>query len=100
MPHIGRVGALAALLLAPALCFAADEPPGAASCSGCHAVRSGVQSPVPPLNGRNAGEIAGAMAEFRSGARPSTVMDRIAKGFSPEETQAIATWLQTQRQPN
>jgi sulfide dehydrogenase cytochrome subunit len=40
------------------------------------------------------------MAEFRSGARPSTVMDRIAKGFSPEETQTIAAWLQTQRQPN
>jgi sulfide dehydrogenase cytochrome subunit len=88
------------LLLAPSLCFAADEPPGASSCSGCHTIRSGVQSPVPPLNGRNAAEVVAAMTEFRSGARPSTVMDRIAKGFSAEETQAIAAWLQTQRQPN
>src|SRR3954447_799843 len=98
--NVIRSAVIFPLLLAPTLCFAADEPPGASSCSGCHAMRSGVQSPVPPLNGRNAAEIAGAMAEFRSGARPSTVMDRIAKGYSPEETQAIATWLQTQRQPN
>src|SRR3954462_13138250 len=90
---------ISALLLAPSFCLAADEPPGASSCSGCHAIRPGVQSPVPPLNGRDAAETSKAMAEFRSGARPSTVMDRIAKGFSPEETQAIAAWLQTQRQP-
>ena len=95
-----RSGLLAAFLLVPTLCFAADEPPGASSCSGCHTVRSGVQSPVPPLNGRNAAEVIAAMTEFRSGARPSTVMDRIAKGFTAEETQAIAAWLQTQRQPN
>jgi sulfide dehydrogenase cytochrome subunit len=98
--NVIRSALISALLLAPTFCLAADEPPGAASCSGCHAVRSGVQSPVPPLNGRNAAEIVGAMAEFRSGARPSTVMDRIAKGFSPEETQAVAAWLQMQRQPN
>ena len=98
--NVVRSGALAVFLLAPTLCFAADEPAGASSCSGCHAVRSGVQSPIPPVNGRNAAEIVSAMVEFRSGARPSTVMDRIAKGYSPEETQAIAAWLQTQRQPN
>jgi cytochrome subunit of sulfide dehydrogenase len=97
--NVIRSATLAIMLLAPTFCLAADEPPGAASCSGCHAVRSGVQSPVPPLNGRNAAETVGAMAEFRSGARASTVMDRIAKGFSPEEAQAIAAWLQTQAQP-
>jgi cytochrome c553 len=36
------------------------------------------------------------MAEFRSGARPATVMDRIAKGFSEDETRAIAGWLAEQ----
>lgn len=95
-----RSGIFIAALLMPTFCLAADEPPGASSCSGCHALRSGVQSPVPPVNGRNAGEIVAAMTEFRSGARPATVMDRIAKGFSAEETQAIATWLQAQPQPN
>ena len=33
-----------------------------------------------------------AMKAFRSGARPGTVMDRIAKGFSDEEIKAIADW--------
>jgi cytochrome c553 len=38
-----------------------------------------------------------AMQEFRSGKRAATVMDRIAKGFTDEEIQAIAAWYATQR---
>ena len=33
------------------------------------------------------------MQAFRAGERPATVMDRIAKGFTDEETRAIAAWL-------
>jgi sulfide dehydrogenase cytochrome subunit len=106
--YLGAVGEMkmvrafiaAAFVLAPALACAAEEPAGAASCSGCHAVRSGVQSPIPTLNGRNAAEITAAMAEFRTGGRPATVMDRIAKGYSAEEVQAIAAWLQSLPLPN
>jgi cytochrome c553 len=47
---------------------------------------------VPRLNGRNAGEIAAAMAAFKSGQRPATVMDRIAKGYTDDEIKAIAAW--------
>ena len=40
-------------------------------------------------------EIAAAMAEYRSGARPASVMGRIAKGFSEDESRAIAAyWLE------
>lgn len=38
-----------------------------------------------------------AMQAFRSGARPTTVMDRIAKGFNDDEIKAIATWYAAQR---
>ena len=38
------------------------------------------------------------MQAFRSGERPSTVMGRIAKGFSEDEIQAIAVWLAAQHQ--
>src|SRR3954468_20720401 len=72
-------------------------PPGASSCSGCHPARSGVETSVPGLQGRKAAETIEAMQAFRSGQRPSTVMDRIAKGFSDAETQAIATWYESQR---
>jgi sulfide dehydrogenase cytochrome subunit len=73
----------------------AMAPPGASSCSGCHApgVRAGS---LQPIRGRKADEIAAAMGEFRSGARAATVMDRIAKGFNEDETRAIAAWLSEQ----
>jgi cytochrome c553 len=37
------------------------------------------------------------MQEFRSGQRPATVMDRIAKGFTDAETAAIADWYAQQK---
>jgi len=51
---------------------------------------------VPPVAGRDPKEIVAAMQEFRSGQRAATVMDRIAKGFSDDEVQAIAAWLAAQ----
>ena len=93
-----RIIVAAAVMLASAgAAQAADAPPGAASCSGCHAATSGVQTLVPPLNGRPAAETVKEMAEFKSGARKGTIMDRIAKGFSEEETRAIAAWYEQQK---
>ena len=74
----------------------ADAPPGADSCSGCHAANSSV-TPVPPLNGRPAADTVSQMAAFKSGERKGTIMDRIAKGFSEEETRAIAAWYEQQK---
>jgi len=37
-----------------------------------------------------------AMQAYRSGQRPATVMDRIAKGFSDDEIKAIAAWFSAQ----
>jgi cytochrome subunit of sulfide dehydrogenase len=93
-----RIIIAAAVILASApVAHTADAPPGAASCSGCHAASASVQTPVPPLNGRPAAETASQMAEFKSGARKGTIMDRIAKGFSDEETRAIAAWYEQQK---
>lgn len=75
---------------------AAQPPPGAAACSGCHGAGE-AGAVVPPIMGRNANEIAAAMRDFRTGQRAATVMDRIAKGFSDDESQAIASWLAAQR---
>jgi sulfide dehydrogenase cytochrome subunit len=74
-----------------------EPPPGAASCSGCHAVNIRTKTDVPRIYGRKATDIVAAMTAFRSGARASTVMDRIAKGFSDEETAQIAEWLASQK---
>jgi len=75
---------------------AAEAPPGAASCSGCHPVKSGVDTTVPRLVGLDATAMAAALQAFRAGRRPATVMDRIAKGFSDDEIKAIAAWFSAQ----
>ena len=75
----------------------AASPPGASSCSGCHALREASASAIPGIYGRNSGEVLAAMIAFRDGSRPATVMNRIAKGFSEEELRAIAAWLAEQK---
>jgi cytochrome c553 len=89
--------AAVAVLATVATASAAEPPVGAASCSGCHAARAGVETVVPPLKGRKAAETFEAMKEFQAGKRQPTVMDRIAKGFTDAEIQAIAAWYEQQR---
>jgi len=83
--------------IAAAVVASAEPPAGAAACSGCHPASTRVTSPVPRLAGRDSAAIVKAMQDFRSGARTGTVMDRIAKGFTDEEIQAIAAWYATQK---
>jgi cytochrome subunit of sulfide dehydrogenase len=90
-----RVGILVLAMAGGAT--AAEPPPGATSCSGCHPLSASAETKVPPLRGRDPAGIVAAMQAFRSGERPSTVMGRIAKGFSEDETRAIAAWLAAQR---
>ena len=86
----------AALMVGAAVPAGAQEgPPGASSCSGCHPAAGG--GAVPALRGQPPEQIAAAMRAYRSGERPATVMDRIAKGFSDEEIQAIAGWVSGNR---
>ena len=75
----------------------AEPPAGATACSGCHPASSRVSSPVPRLAGRDRAEIVKAMQDSRTGTRAGTVMDRIAKGFTDDEIQAIAAWYATQK---
>ena len=75
----------------------AEPPPGAAACTGCHPASSRVASPVVRLNGLDRAAIVKAVREFRSGQRIASVMDRIAKGFTDEEIEAIAAWYATQK---
>jgi cytochrome subunit of sulfide dehydrogenase len=88
-----RALGLAALLLGTAAPARAEPaaPPGAAACSGCHNTRAATV--LPSLQGQTPEAIVATMEAFRTGARPATLMNRIAKGFSDEETRAIAAWV-------
>jgi sulfide dehydrogenase cytochrome subunit len=89
--------AIGLLSIAAAVVASAEPPAGAVSCTGCHPASSTVTSPVPRLAGQDRAAIVRAMQEFRSGQRAGTVMDRIAKGFTDEEIQALATWFAAQK---
>jgi cytochrome subunit of sulfide dehydrogenase len=89
-------GALAGAIVATTA-LAADAPPGATSCSGCHSPTATDTSTPPRLVGRDPAKMVAALQEFRSGQRKGTIMDRIVKGFTPEEIQAIAAWYGAQK---
>jgi cytochrome subunit of sulfide dehydrogenase len=91
----GRAAALGLLALVLACAPAAAQPSspaGAESCTGCHAP-SARGTAIPAIDGRPAAELAALLREFHAGSRHATVMDRIARGFSPEELDAIAGWF-------
>jgi sulfide dehydrogenase cytochrome subunit len=96
---IGRAlaAAIGIIAIAAVAVVSAEPPAGAVSCSGCHPASARVASPVPRLAGLDRALIARAMQEFRSGQRPATVMDRIAKGFTDDEIQALAAWFAAQK---
>jgi cytochrome subunit of sulfide dehydrogenase len=95
----GHCAAVAAAYLFASVATAAPAvpPPGAASCTGCHAANPKIETRVPRIAGRPPAEIVAAMEAFRSGQKPATVMDRIAKGFTDAEIRAIAEWLGAQK---
>ena len=99
MTRVARLAGLVILGLSMSPAWAIDvAPAGAAACSGCHPSGRLAGSPFTRLVGRNAAEIVTAMQEFRTGQRPGTVMDRIAKGFTDDDIKAIAAWYAAQKE--
>jgi cytochrome subunit of sulfide dehydrogenase len=86
------LAAIVTIVAASTAC-AAEAPAGASSCSGCHAASDKAGNLIPGLRGRDPAELVAEMRAFRSGERPATIMDRIAKGYSEAEIEAIAAWF-------
>jgi sulfide dehydrogenase cytochrome subunit len=93
---------LAAILAAAATgASAGDFDRGAVlsmSCAACHGTDGVSPGVMPTLNGQSRAFINNRMIAFRSGKRLSTVMGRIAKGYSDEEIAAIAQHLSRLKQ--
>jgi len=70
----------------------------AANCAACHGTngRPAQGSTAPKLAGRAKVELVDIMAQFREGKRPATLMHQISKGYSAEETAAIAEYFSKQ----
>ncbi|MBF0628428.1 MAG: c-type cytochrome [Magnetococcales bacterium] len=64
------------------------------TCAGCHGTNGVSGGPsMPSIAGMPAPYLKSVMADFKSGKRPSTIMGRIAKGYTEEETSRIADFM-------
>jgi len=87
---------IGALLLALPAAAQPSGPTGQAmaqTCYVCHGPAGRSAPPIPSLARVPADILRGRMMEFRTGQLPSTVMARIAKGYSDEQITAIADYL-------
>lgn len=85
----------------------AQQPPSeavvarslAASCANCHGTNGQARGDMKPLAGMSAAKIVAALADFKSGAQPATVMHQIAKGYTDEQIKLIANYMAAQPAP-
>lgn len=65
----------------------------AATCFTCHGTDGKSPGSIPAINGIPADSLRRTLHEFRDGRRPSTVMERHAKGYNDEEIASLADYL-------
>jgi sulfide dehydrogenase cytochrome subunit len=70
----------------------------AGACAMCHGTngKPAANSTVAGLAGRPRDEIVQAMAQFKAGSKPATIMHQIARGYSEAEVAALADYFSTQ----
>ncbi len=76
----------------------ADQaPPGvlANTCFSCHGHKGKSLGAMPSIQGKPAKYIETMLNAFREDKRKGTVMNRIAKGFSPSEIKALSQYFAT-----
>ncbi len=67
-------------------------------CAACHGADGNSVSPANPiLAGQHAGYIVAQLAAFKSGARPSPIMQGMAAGLSPDDMRSVAAWFDAQK---
>jgi sulfide dehydrogenase cytochrome subunit len=87
---VAALAAAAAHQPPPARAQTADARLLALSCAGCHGPDGQSPGTIPSLRGKNEATISDALRGFRADQRPSTVMGRVAKGYSDQEIDAVA----------
>lgn len=90
----------AGVLAASTMALAA--PPSAAmlsnACAGCHGTNGGSAGmTMPSLAGQSKEALVDAMTKYKSGERKSTIMGRLAKGYSAEQINAMGDFFSKQK---
>lgn len=69
----------------------------AATCANCHGTNGQARGDMKPLAGVSAEKILAAVADYKSGAQPATIMHQIAKGYTDEQMRLIAGFFAAQK---
>ncbi len=69
----------------------------AASCANCHGTNGNAAPGMVALAGYDRASLIKNMADFKSGARPATIMHQLAKGYSDPQIEAIAGYFAAQK---
>jgi cytochrome c553 len=68
----------------------------AASCAACHGTNGSSVGGTAVLAGMDRALFVKQMRDFKSGARPATVMHQHAKGYTDEEIEKLADFFSSQ----
>ena len=66
-------------------------------CMTCHGLHGQSSGKIPSLNHADSAALATAMRAFRSGQRPSTIMGRIAAGYSDAQIDELAAYFSAKK---
>ncbi len=90
---LAAAAVLALTFAAPGRAEMASGAVLAGTCFSCHGPDGRSAGAMPAIAGKSAAYIAAKLAAFKSGAAEATVMNRIARGFSEAEIEAVAKYL-------
>ena len=63
------------------------------TCNGCHGYDGVSKGAAPSIKGLPATYLENAMKDFKSGKRPATIRNRIAKGYTDAEITAMSEYF-------
>ena len=69
----------------------------AASCATCHGTNGKSVGGMAALAGYQQDKLIQAFKDFRSGAKPATLMHQIAKGYDEAQVRALAAYFAAQK---
>jgi cytochrome subunit of sulfide dehydrogenase len=94
---VAAIAALAASV--PALAQAPEATRArdmAATCANCHGTGGISRGETESLAGKPRDELSRKMQEFKTGAKPGTIMPQLIKGFSDAQIELLAGWFAAQ----